>query len=72
MDVSQSNCRLARSSFGSDCASSTPILHVTIASPESVLLTFSIDDVFEASINEHGATSLSFGELKPLVLENCS
>lgn len=57
--------------FRGDSAGSTTVLDVSIAAPESILLTLAIHDIFEAFVDEHDATALGFCELQTSRDVNC-
>lgn len=50
---------------------STPKLHVSIAPPKSIFLTFAVHDVLEAAVDEHDAAALGFCEVKSGGDVNC-
>lgn len=54
----ESNGLIAGIHLGCDSASSTGVLDVARASPERVLLTLAVDDVLEAFVDQHPATTL--------------
>jgi len=64
MNVFEPQRNVPRLILGGDCTSSTPKFHVSIAPPENVLLTFTIDDIFKATIHQHRSSTLCFGILK--------
>lgn len=64
MFVGQSNGGVSVARLGSNSARATAVLDVSVASPEGVLLTFAVDDVFEAFVHQHDSSALSLSVLE--------
>lgn len=69
--VCQSYRWLANTNLRCNSSSSAAVFDVSIASPESVFLTLSVNDVLESTVNKHRSTSLSLCELNSGRQVNC-
>lgn len=63
----------AEAGLRGDSTCPAPVLDVSVAPPEGVLLALAVDDVFEAFVDEHDPPALRLGVLQfvQLILDRC-